>query len=389
MNKFILPMSIAIASSVNAEVNLNQSTSGRLVAPSTVSNHWNNYQISIRNDGVNPIELNDETFSFVTPTQLYSAPWGVQGAGLNLEVGNAENEGYRNVVRFNSYSGSSVLLAPGNKITMTFGYGGILNQEVVESSFQLSVEDEVSDNNKPSVTLTKPNTNITIKEGGNYTLAAIASDIDNDLEGVRFFVNNSQVADVKRSPFTTPISNIDVGTYPVYVHAYDEKGNVTQSLTQIITVEADKGTAPVVEVVAPIAEQEIALGDSVVISANVSDIDGDLEGVEFYIDGQKVETLTQAPFVYQFTPISEGLYSFNVVAFDGKENRTESKVYALKVVEPIVESHPPVISLLSPKGDIETIVGEVITLIANASDKDNDLKEVRFYSDNQLFKSLS
>lgn len=389
MNKFILPMSIAIASSVNAEVNLNQSTLGRLVAPSTVSNHWNNYQISIRNDGVNPIELNDETFSFVTPTQLYSAPWGVQGAGLNLEAGNAENEGYRNVVRFNSYSGSSVLLAPGNKITMTFGYGGILNQEVVESSFQLSVEDEVSDNNKPSVTLTKPNTNITIKEGGNYTLAAIASDIDNDLEGVRFFVNNSQVADVKRAPFTTPISNIDVGTYPVYVHAYDEKGNVTQSLTQIITVEADKGTAPVVEVVAPIAEQEIVLGDSVVISANVSDIDGDLEGVEFYIDGQKVETLTKAPFVYQFTPTSEGLYSFHVVAFDGKENRTESKVYALKVVEPIIETHPPVVSLLSPKGGIETIVGEVITLIANASDKDNDLKEVRFYSDNQLFKSLS
>lgn len=391
MNKLLLlPLSIASASAANAQVSLSNGIIGDLIPPSVSSANWNSYQISIANDGSEAIELHGEIFSFVTPVQLYSAPWGVQGAGLNLGVVQQEGSGYRNTLIFNSYSGSSFQLKPGAKITMSFGYGGLLNESDIESSFILSAEGtESEENNKPTVNLIKPENNITIKEGESYTLSALASDLDDDLEGVKFFVNNKQISDDQNAPFTSIINNLDVGTYPIYVHAYDKKGNVTQSSTRIITVEADSGTAPTVNIIDPVGAQEITLGDTLLIAAQANDIDDDLAGVEVYVDGQKLATLTNAPFNYQLTPTSEGLYSFYVVAFDSKGNRTESQIYALKVLEPVVETHPPVISLTSPISDIDTLVGESITISANASDQDNDLKEVRFYRGTVLLASKS
>ncbi|WP_261881448.1 Ig-like domain-containing protein [Vibrio coralliirubri] len=132
------------------------------------------------------------------------------------------------------------------------------------------------------------------------------------------------------------------------------------------------------------SQVELQLGDSLNVIADASDVDDDLAGVEFYVDGQKLATKTQPPFNFQFTPVNEGLYSFHTAAYDIAGNRAESPPQAFKVTAPVVETTPPVISIVSPQFNVNTLSGESIVVAAQASDVDGDLTEVRFYANGEL-----
>ncbi|KOO14874.1 ABC transporter substrate-binding protein [Vibrio xuii] len=379
-----LPMSI-LATDAIASVNLNGGMVGELVQPASPSSHWNNYQITLKNNGSSAIELHQNEFRFDTPSPMYSAPWGVSGASVTLKSSQANGDMFTNTLVFASYNGTSRLLKPGESISMTFGYSGILDSALIEASFRFVGDDNVVEpNNAPSVTLSRPSSNISIIEGQSLTLTAQASDVDGDLAGVKFFVNDRQVSDDKVLPYEFNLSDLGVGTHSVYVKAYDSKGNITQSVTRTVTVESNKGTAPEIGITQPTGQVELQLGDSLNVVADASDVDNDLAGVEFYVDGQKLTTKTQPPFNFQFTPANEGLYTFHTAAYDIAGNRTESPPQAFKVTAPVVETTPPVISIVSPQSHVNTLSGESIVVAAQASDVDGDLTEVRFYANGEL-----
>lgn len=357
-----------------------------LISPNNVSQSWNSYQISLKNNGSNAIELHNQELSFSTPIGLYSAPWGVQGADLRLKSAIKEGSQYKNTLVFNAYNGSTLLLQPGKSITMTFGYGGVLDEAMVENSFTFAGEggSVEAPNHPPTVTLTKPSQNLVIVQGQPLSMTASAADQDGDLAGVKFYIAGRVVSDDKTAPYAFNALDLAVGNHAVYAQAYDKKGNVTKSVSRTVTVQADKGNAPQVNITQPTGASELTLGDTLQVTATATDSDGDLSMVEFYVDGQKLASKTQAPFNFQFTPANEGLYSFHVVAVDAKGNRTEAQPQQLKVVEPAVETHPPVVAIVSPNKDVTTLQGESVLVQAAASDQDGDLKAVRFYTNGQL-----
>ncbi|WP_367989289.1 Ig-like domain-containing protein [Vibrio sp. NTOU-M3] len=375
--------------SASAEVMIVSGVKGDLIPPNLLSRHWNNYKIVLTNTSDTTLELHDQTFSFTTPIALTAAPWGLGIGSLQLEPTTSEGEGYRNNFLFKAFDGVSMVLQPGAAITMEFGYGQSLDEQLVESSFRLFGEGGGNISNAPSVTLLKPETDLTIVSGEPLLLQANADDVDGDLQGVKFFANDHLLVDDQNEPYELSVSSLEVGTHSVYVKAYDADGNTTQSAVRKITVEADKGSVPEVALTAPTGNVEIELGDSVLIAANAIDVDGDLKAVELYVDGYKMQTINQAPYQFQFTPINEGVFAIHVVAVDAAGNQASSTSYSIKVAKPSVESIPPVVSLQSPAGNIVTLVNEQIPLIAQASDADGDLKSVRFFANGALIAEMT
>lgn len=126
-----------------------------------------------------------------------------------------------------SFSWNTASVADGSYSLSTRAYdaAGNVGQS---AAVNVSVKNAVVDTIAPSVSITSPTNNLTVK--GTFCAAVSASD-NVGVTKVEYYVNSSLINAVTASPFgycmdTTLVSN---GNYSMYVNAYDAAGNVTQS----------------------------------------------------------------------------------------------------------------------------------------------------------------
>lgn len=102
------------------------------------------------------------------------------------------------------------------------------------------------DTTAPSVTLTGPASG---NVSGQVSLSATASD-NIGVEGVKFFVGNSSVADVTASPYSTLWDSrwVANGSYKVYAQARDAAGNIKWSATNTVTISNAVNALPAASV---------------------------------------------------------------------------------------------------------------------------------------------
>ncbi|MEQ9307052.1 MAG: Ig-like domain-containing protein, partial [Marinoscillum sp.] len=197
------------------------------------------------------------------------------------------------------------------------------------------IDGEAPASNPPTVSITAPSNNATVS-GSSVSITASASDVDNDLTGVQFKLNGSNLGSQDTSsPFsyswnTTGVSN---GTYSLTAVATDDEGNSTTSSTVIVTVSnASGGSSPTVSITAP--SNNSTVSNTVTITANASDSDSDLVGVQFKLDGNNLGSQdTSSPFSFSWDTngASNGSHTLTAVATDAAGNSTTSSSVSVTV----------------------------------------------------------
>lgn len=136
--------------------------------------------------------------------------------------------------------------------------------------------------------------------------------------------------------------------------------------------------APVVSLTSPINNALFSKNDSVVISADASDSDGNIAQVIFSVDGQNLGQDTIAPYTLNWSA-TVGHHQITATATDN-QGASSSKSVSVSVSDPTGNAAPSV-SLTSPTTSSQLQANETVILSANASDTDGSIAKVEFYVD--------
>jgi|GEM_PF-1019389 len=182
----------------------------------------------------------------------------------------------------------------------------------------------------PTVSISVPADGATVS-GTSQTITAIADDADDDLTGVQFKLNGTNLGTQDTSaPFTYSwnTTNHSDGQYFLEAVATDDEG---QSVTASITVTISNntgGSAPTISITNP-ANSATVSGASVVVQVSANDADGDITGVQYKLDGNNLGAqVTQAPYSYTWNTIgySDGSHTLSAHVTDAASNTASSSI---------------------------------------------------------------
>lgn len=182
--------------------------------------------------------------------------------------------------------------------------------------------------------------NITAIPGSSLTFKIGASDADGNLKGCEWYLNGSNVAvhnisgsngtDSWTKTFNTP------GTYIVECEVFDSDWQYSSSVKWTVTVKSN--SAPTAIRNSPSGSSlNLTLGDSQTFKVNGADVDGNLDGCEWYLDGNNVAIHKMSgskdsdSWSNQFK--NGGTYIVEAVVYDSKKKYSSSIRWTVNVVE--------------------------------------------------------
>lgn len=225
----------------------------------------------------------------------------------------------------------------------------------------------------PGIAFTNLSQKDTIR--GAVDLHLKVSDTNEDIAAVKLILDGSPLAENLSAPYAYSWNTHQHsdGWYRLKASAVDQAGNVTYTQAIKLFVDNEPEFMPTITLDSPAHGEEVA--NDVVLSATAEDADGNLEGVQFYVDGEPlgIERFV-APFerIWHTQTVPDGAYEVWAVTRDMAGNEAKSTVAKVTVNN----SYPPQVALLGIKSD--TLLSGVITLVAEASDRDDDITEVSF-----------
>jgi RHS repeat-associated protein len=160
---------------------------------------------------------------------------------------------------------------------------------------------------------------------------------------------------------TQPVVTVtftNTGVYTFQLSATD--GELTASDTVTVTVLPDPRVAPAVALISPTngAAFEVPIGGTtnVTLTATVSDVDGHVTSVEFFVNGGSVNLRTNAPYTFVLSNLPPATYSVTAVATDNSGLSATSAPVGFAVY---IDVGGPVVSLLTPL-DAATVTAPTI-----------------------------
>ncbi|WP_221409478.1 Ig-like domain-containing protein [Marinoscillum furvescens] len=189
----------------------------------------------------------------------------------------------------------------------------------------------------PVVSITSHSNNQTVD--GTITLTASASDPDNDLAGVQFKLDGSDLgAEDTGSPYSISwnTTTASEGEHTLQAVGRDDNGNLGYSATITVIVDNQTDVAPTVSITSP--SNSSTVEDKITVTASASDSNGDLVGVQFKLDGENLgDEDTSYPYsaCWDTKSVSNGTYSLTAVARDATGMTTTSSAISVTVDNPL------------------------------------------------------
>ncbi|MHA7055798.1 Ig-like domain-containing protein [Aquimarina sp. M1] len=182
-----------------------------------------------------------------------------------------------------------------------------------------------TENEPPSVSFATPNGNTSVQAGyASFEVTVNALDSDGSISNVKLFVDGNLVRQENIAPYdwgmgdnAAELLNLSVGNHTIRAEATDNDGAKT-SKSFTLTVNGGTGNQkPTVSLTSPSQQnQEFELGQTVTLSANASDPDGNLDRVNFKINGSFFRQDRTRPFSVTWTPTTAGTYIIGARAID-------------------------------------------------------------------------
>jgi len=241
----------------------------------------------------------------------------------------------------------------------------------------------------PNVVIYEPAANQTVS--GMVNITAIASD-DVSINRVEFYHNYELEFIVTSDPYQYPWNSTDAeddSEHIWYVKAFDTSENHTQTQPIAIFVDNVDDIPPTGFILYPYAGQTVS--GIVQIQVSVSDNIG-IEQVEYFIDGNSEETISEYPYTYNWYTESAAEDSIHVISItitDLGGNSTDVSPIAVlvnNIVIPGDDTTPPVVAILTPVSS--QTVGDTVLISGFAIDN-MGIEDVKFYVDDELVATVS
>ncbi len=190
--------------------------------------------------------------------------------------------------------------------------------------------------------------------------------------------DNIQVEQIDDSTYQVSINAEylkEVGTHEIQVIVDDWVKKTSKEIT--INIESPN-QPPSINIVA--SATSIVEWESVTLTANASDSDGQVEKIEWYDENGNLIWEGQSITLNGLRP---GTYSFYAEAIDNDGAKWRSNKVTIHVEEyvpPAPPNQPPSIEISA--NTTEIIEWESVTLMANASDSDGQVEKIEWYDEN-------
>ncbi len=145
-----------------------------------------------------------------------------------------------------------------------------------------------------------------------------------DTEKRVFLANDSVVFDTLNAPYFKKISGLTSGDYSYTASCYNKAEELITSLPVVFSV--DEGY-PHINITSP---EDGALflpaDDSIEVTANAWDTDGQIDSIEFYLDDILLASVVETPYSYKLENPGIGLFDIKAVAYDNDGKSTETSI---------------------------------------------------------------
>ncbi len=230
----------------------------------------------------------------------------------------------------------------------------------------------------PTVEITSPSDGLVLGSFATVNIIANANDIDGTIAQVEFFVNGTPIGTDNTPPtYSQAYALLVDGIYSLVAVATDSEG---ESSSDTITVRLGPNAPPKVNLVSPLNDTTLTSFTNFIIKANASDPDqgGDVEKVDFFINGNLYGSDDVAPYELPYDFIANGVYSVSAIATDN-EGATQTDGPLSITVD--VDNFPPLTQIISPTDGATYSPLEVISIYAAAEDPDGEMQHVEFFID--------
>jgi photosystem II stability/assembly factor-like uncharacterized protein len=233
-----------------------------------------------------------------------------------------------------------------------------------------------------SISLTSPADGATFQAPAVITLAANAASTNSTITKVEFFANDALVGTDTGAPYSFNWTGVAGGNYSIHALVTDAAGATKQSNNADIIVNSVNG--PSVTITNPADGATFFPGSYIYITANASSPNGEITRVDFY-EGIRLigsDDTGESPFSSIYF-LYEGSYALTAVATDSTGAVRQSNPVHITVVR----NQYPSIQLTSPTNGQQFPAGSNITLVADATDPDGTIKQVRFWASGTLLRT--
>ncbi|MEM9884318.1 MAG: Ig-like domain-containing protein [Bacteroidota bacterium] len=256
---------------------------------------------------------------------------------------------------------------------------------------------ETSGNQAPSVSFASPLNGSTVFVGEDVAVAVNASDSDGSVTGVEFFYDGISQGTDNSAPYEWSITSITEGSHTLRAVATDDEGAIRESNISISAVVEGQNTPPSISFVSPNDGASFTEGDNLSVSVSASDVEGNVTGVELFYKGASQGTDNTSPYNWTINSLTVGTHSLRAVATDD-EGATSESIISINVSEGNTgggddqtvggENGIPITSIVSPRdGDVFPI-GHDLTVVAEASDPDGSIRNVRMNLNEELISKI-
>ncbi len=226
---------------------------------------------------------------------------------------------------------------------------GTLDNLSVEGEFQ-----EPPPNTLPTASIKAPAEGLNQEPPASYTLEVDAVDADGtiDLVEVILVETGELLAQFSEAPYTFQWDNVPSGNYNIIARATDNCGGSAES--EAITLSVNR--APRVAITSPSASAVFELPVTIELSANVSDLDGNVTSLTWVSNGsEEIATVDAAPFSYSWVNPPAGLHILTARVTDDLGGTGESRTATITVNEgagPVEPTEPPTLGIALSDGQI-------------------------------------
>lgn len=187
-------------------------------------------------------------------------------------------------------------------------------------------------NTDPIVTLITPANGSTLPINDSAVFSAQATDPDGTITQVEFFLSGQSVGIDTQAPFEITWQTT-AGQYAVTAVATDNSGASTTSASAQLTVTDDMPNVnPTIDLIHPLDQAQFKSGDSVKISAQAEDQDGQIDSVSFWLNSELLAVDSSAPYETTWTATA-GDAQIKATAKDN-QNATASAIANITVSQP-------------------------------------------------------
>jgi RHS repeat-associated protein len=217
----------------------------------------------------------------------------------------------------------------------------------------------------PTVSITAPATNSSFTQGANVALAATATVTGDTIAGVLFYDGStllgSGIASGSTYSYNWSTSSATVASHSITAKATGALGGTKTS--SAITVKITADIAPTVYLITPTTGATTSAPANFAITASTTpNITGETVTVQYFSGTTPISgVLTNAPYTFNWTGLTAGIYSLTAIATDSYGTQATSSPCTLTV------TGPPAVSISAPAANANFQVGSAITITTTAS----------------------